>query len=169
MMSLSARLATAACLLVLFLSPAAAQSESPAPAEPTGAPLAGATVMQLSVAPLSAESQRCGLQADLIRDSFQQPLAAEGIGIQASAHLRIVVKATTVVYQETVCISNIEATALQTTRYFDRKTQAERAGQVLLWSGSSLYVSGEHDHVVLTNIGYRDLARAFLRKWKSNQ
>ncbi|CAN0455661.1 unnamed protein product, partial [Ectocarpus fasciculatus] len=132
-------------------------------------PLAGVAVLQLVVAPLSDESARCGLQADLVKESFQQPLTTEGLGLQKSAHVRIIVKATTVIYTETTCISNIEASAVQNTRYFDRKTGAERAGQVLLWQESGLFVTGERDHVVLTNIGFRDLARSFIRKWKIDQ
>ncbi|WP_422366041.1 hypothetical protein [Pelagibius sp.] len=169
MILLLPRLMTAALILTVFAATAQAQSDTPAPAGPSGGPLAGVSVLQLVVAPLSADSATCGLEAGLVEESFQQPLKLENIGLQKSAHVRIIVKATSVVYQDNVCISNIEAVAVQNTRYFDRKTETERAGQVLLWSESGLFVTDQRDHVVLTNIGFRDLARSFIRKWKIDQ
>ena len=173
MMLRPSRLLAAVFLLLFSAAGAPAQDQTqdqtqPA-AAPAGGPLAGVNVLQISVAPLSADSQRCGLQQDLILESFQQPLVAEGLAVQRSAHVRIVVTATTVVYEGATCISTIGAMATQNTRYFDRQTQAERAGQVLLWSDSGLFVTGERDHVVLTNIGFRDLARSFIRKWQLDQ
>lgn len=168
MTSLLSRLAMIAPFL-FFVTATQAQDQVQDPVGPLSGPLAGVEVMQLSVAPLSLESARCGLQADLMRDSFQEPLATDGIAIQKAAHVRVIMKASSVLYQETICISNIEAAVVQTTRYLDRRTQTERAGQVLLWSQSRLFVSGQPDHVVVTNIGVRELARDFLRKWRIDQ
>ncbi|WP_299397309.1 hypothetical protein [Pelagibius sp.] len=168
------RLLAAVVLLLFSAAGVQAQDQAqdqtqPAAPPPAGGPLAGVNVLQISVAPLSADSQRCGLQQDLVLESFQQPLIAEGLSVQRSAHVRIVVTATTVVYEGGTCISTIGAMATQNTRYFDRQTQVERAGQVLMWSDSGLFVTGERDHVVLTNIGFRDLARSFVRKWQLDQ
>ncbi len=169
MTSLLSRLAMIASFLFFSTAVSQAQDQVQDPVGPLAGPLAGVEVMQLSVAPLSAASGRCGLQADLIRDSFQQPLVTDGITIQKAAHVRVILKASSVLYQETTCISNVEAAVVQTTRYLDRRTQTERAGQVLLWSQSRLFVSGQPDHVVVTNIGVRELARGFLQKWRRDQ
>lgn len=167
MTALLSRWATIA-LFSLFCA-AAAQAQEQSPAAPLAGPLAGAQVMQLSVAPLGPDSQRCGLQTDVLADSFQRPLVANGIVMQKAAHFRVIVKATTGVYQADTCISNIEATVVQTTSYFDRKTQSDRAGQVLMWSQSRLFVSGQPDHAVAVNNGVSELARAFIRKWQTDQ
>jgi hypothetical protein len=134
-----------------------------------GGPLAGINVLQMSVAPLSDQSLECGLSPGLILDSFQQPLEEKGMVVQRSAHVWIQLQATTLRYEGDVCISYIEALAVQNTRYFDRKTETDRSGRVLLWSEGGLFVSGAPNHGVTTNIGWRDLARSFIRKWELDQ
>jgi hypothetical protein len=102
-------------------------------------------------------------------ESFQQPLAQKGITVQRAAHVWIQLQTTTVRYEGDVCISYIEARAIQNTRYFDRKTETDRSGRVLLWSDSGLFVTSLTNHGVTTNIGWRDLARSFMRKWTIDQ
>ena len=162
----------AAALLSVALAPAAgAQTESPAQPQTRviGGPLAGVNVLQMSVAPLSEQARACGLEANLILDSFKQPLAEKGIVVQQSAHVWVQLQATTVRYEADACITYIEALAVQNTRYFDRKTETERSGRVLLWSKGGLFVTGTANHGVTTNIGWRDLARDLVRKWEMDQ
>lgn len=150
---------------------ARAQSEAEGQAQPRviGGPLANVDVVQMSVAPLSEQSLGCGFDTNLILDSFQQPLAEKGITVQRAAHVWIQLQATTLRYESDVCISFIEARAIQNTRYFDRKTETDRSGRVLLWSDSGLFVTGAANHGVTTNIGWRDLARSFTAKWTLDQ
>lgn len=160
----------AAALLSLALgSAAAAQTETGPPPRVIGGPLAGVNVLQMSLAPLSEQARGCGLEANLILDSFKQPLAEKNIVIQESAHVWIQLQATTLRYTGDVCITYIEALAVQNTRYFDRKTESERSGRVLLWSDGGLFVTGVSNHGVTTNIGWRDIARSFIRKWELDQ
>ncbi|MEO3430644.1 hypothetical protein AAFN88_17455 [Pelagibius sp. CAU 1746] len=175
MMPTLSRLA-AAFLLSAVLTPAMvtggwAQSGTDAPAQPRviGGPLANVNVVQMSVAPLSPQSLACGFDENLIVDSFQQPLAEKGITVQRAAHVWIQLQATSLRYEGDVCISYIEARAIQNTRYFDRKTETDRSGRVLLWSDSGLFVTSLANHGVTTNIGWRDLARSFVRKWSLDQ
>ena len=163
------RLFLIALIVSCFATASRAQTEGQTPAILPAGPLAGVEVMQMSMAPLGPESQRCGLQTNLINESFQQPLTANGIVLQKAAHFRVIIKTTTGIYQSDTCITNIEATVVQTTSYFDRRTQQDRAGQVLLWSQSRLFVSGQPDHVVVVNIGTRELARSFVEKWKADR
>src|SRR5690606_15312474 len=157
-------------LLSLALgSAAAAQTETAPPPRVIGGPLAGVNVLQMSLAPLSEQAPGCGLEANLILDSFKQPLAEKNIVIQESAHVWIQLQATTLRYTGDVCITYIEALAVQNTRYFDRKTESERSGRVLLWSDGGLFVTGVSNHGVTTNIGWRDIARSFIRKWELDQ
>lgn len=177
MMSQVTRLAAAAALSALLISGAAAESlaqaQSGTAVQPTtprlGGPLANVRVVQMSVAPISDQSHVCGMDNDLILDSFQQPLTQQGIVIQKAAHVWIQLQATTVRFEEDKCISYIEARAVQNARYFDRKSGAERSGRVLLWSDGGLFVTGISNHGVTTNIGWRDLARSFMRKWAQDQ
>lgn len=162
----------AAALLWAALAPAAA-AQTQTPAQPQtrviGGPLAGVNVLQMSVAPLSEHARACGLEANLILDSFKQPLTERGITVQEAAHVWVQLQTTTVRYEGDLCISYIEALAVQNTRYFDRKTETERSGRVLLWSKGGLFVTGLANHGVTTNIGWRDLAREFMRKWEMDQ
>lgn len=175
MMPLLCRFAAFVALLTVMVSGAQAQTltlpETEAQPQPRviGGPLANITVVQMSVAPLSEQSRACGFDSALIMDSFQQPLAEKGIVVQQAAHVWVQLQATTVRYEGDICISFIEARALQNTRYFDRKTETERSGRVLLWSDSGLFVTGTPNHGVTTNIGWRDLARSFVRKWDLDQ
>jgi len=146
-----------------------AQTTAPAPVRVIGGPLAAVNVVQMSVAPLSDASRGCGLDADMILDSFKQPLTEKGIVVQQSAHVWIQLQATTLRYADDVCVSYIEARAIQNTRYFDRKTESERSGRVLLWNDGGMFVTGLSNHGVTTNIGWRDLARSFMRKWDIDQ
>lgn len=159
----------AALLSVALLSAAEAQTEIQPQSRVIGGPLAGVNVLQMSVAPLSDQARGCGLDPDLILDSFRQPLTEKGIVVQRSAHVWVQLKATTLRYEGDICITYIEALAVQNTRYFDRKTESERSGRVLLWSDGGLFVTGLTNHGVTTNIGWRDLARSFVRKWEMDQ
>ena len=146
-----------------------AQAQTTVPARVIGGPLAGVNVVQMSAAPLSDQSRGCGLESNLILDSFQQPLTEKGIVIQESAHVWIQLQATTLRYEGDIRITYIEARAIQNTRYFDRKTESERSGRVLLWNDGGMFVTGVSNHGVTTNIGWRDLARSFMRKWEMDQ
>jgi hypothetical protein len=162
------------CLAAVLLSTAlasvaGAQTEVQPQAPMIGGPLAAVNVVQMSVAPLSEQGLGCGLDANLILDSFQQPFTEKGIVVQESAHVWVQLKTTTLRYEGDVCITYIEALAVQNTRYFDRKTESERSGRVLLWSDGGLLVTGASNHGVTTNIGWRDLARSFIRKWEMDQ
>lgn len=152
-------------------SQARAQSETEGQAPPRviGGPLANVNVVQMSVAPLSEQSLGCGFDSNVILGSFQQPLAEKAIAIQEAAHVWIQLQATTLRYEGDICISYIEARAIQNTRYFDRKTETERSGRVLLWSDGGLFVTGAANHGATTNVGWRDLARSFTRKWDLDQ
>jgi hypothetical protein len=162
----------AALLLSVALAPAAG-AQTQAPAQPQtrviGGPLAGIDVLQMSLAPLSDQARACGLESNIILESFQQPLTEKGIVIQQAAHVWVQLQATTVRYEGDVCITYIDALAVQNTRYFDRKTETERSGRVLLWSDGGLFVTGAANHGVTTNIGWRDLARDLVRKWEMDQ
>jgi hypothetical protein len=125
--------------------------------------------VQVTVAPLSEQSRNCGMDSNLILDSFKMPLAQQGIVVQQSAHVWIQLKATTLRYDADICITHVEAVAVQNTRYFDRHTGTERSGRVLIWSDGGLFLTGTSNHGVTTNIGWSDLARSFLRKWQMDQ
>jgi hypothetical protein len=165
------RLAAAVLVSTVLASAAQAQTatEPQSRTRLIGGPLANINVVQMSVAPLSEQSRSCGFDSSLILDSFKQPLENEGIVIQRAAHVWIQLQVTTVRYETDICISYIEARAVQNTRYFDRKTGTERSGRVLLWSDGGLFVTGVTNHGVTTNIGWRDLARSFMRKWEMDQ
>ena len=162
-------LAAAVLTATALVSGAEAQTDVQPQPRVIGGPLAAVNVVQMSVAPLSELARACGLDSDLILDSFKQPLAEKGIVVQQSAHVWIQLKATTLRYQGDICITYIEALAIQNTRYFDRKTESERSGRVLLWSDGGLFMTGASNHGVTTNGGWRDLARSFMRKWELDQ
>lgn len=171
MKPLPSRLAVAAVLAAVAVAAPlqTTVAQTMAPTRVIGGPLAAVNVVQMSVAPLSDQSRGCGLDAELIVDSFQQPLTERGIVIQQSAHVWIQLQATTLRYEGDICISYVEARAIQNTRYFDRKTETERSGRVLLWSDGGMFVTGASNHGGTTNIGWRDLARSFMGKWQMDQ
>lgn len=169
MKPLPSRLAAAFLLSTALASGAAAQTEGQPQTRVIGGPLAGIDVLQMSLAPLSDQARACGLEPDIILDSFKQPVTDKGITVQESAHVWVQLQATTLRYEGDVCITYVEARAVQNTRYFDRKTETERSGRVLLWNDGGLFVTGVSNHGVTTNIGWRDLARSFIRKWELDQ
>ena len=134
MMPLLSRLAAAVLLSTALVSGAGAQAQSGSEAQPQtrviGGPLAKVNVVQMSVAPLSDQAKACGFDSQLILDSFEQPLTEQGIVVQQAAHVWIQLQTTTVRYEGDICISYIEARAVQNTRYFDRKTETDRSGRV---------------------------------------
>ena len=117
MMPLLSRFAAAVLLSTVLVSGAQAQTQTETQPQPRliGGPLANITVVQMTVAPLSEQSRACGFDGDLILDSFQQPLAEKGIIVQQAAHVWIQLQATTVRYEGDICISFIQARALQNT------------------------------------------------------
>lgn len=175
MKPLLSRLTAAVLLSAALISggESAAQTQSETgvqvPQRVIGGPLANVNVVQMSVAPLSEQSLACGFDENLILESFQQPLTQNGITVQRAAHVWLQMQVTTLRYEADICISYIEARAVQNARYFDRKTQTDRSGRVLLWSDGGLFVTGVSNHGVTTNIGWRDLARSFMRKWEMDQ
>lgn len=169
MKPLLCRLAAAAFFSMALGTAAGAQTEVQPQNRVIGGPLAGINVLQMTVAPLSNQSLECGLDSGQILDSFQQPLEQKGMVVQQSAHVWVQLKATTLRYEGDICISYIEALAVQNTRYFDRKTETERSGRVLLWTDGGLFVTGATNHGATTNVGWRDLARNFTRKWEMDQ
>lgn len=168
---LAAAVLLSAALLPVGEAEVRAQDETDvqAPSRVIGGPLANVNVVQMSVAPLSQDAQSCGFDSDLILDSFRQPLVDAGITVQRAAHVWLQLQVTTLRYEGDICISYIEARAVQNTRYFDRKTETERSGRVLLWNDGGLFVTGVTNHGPTTNIGWRDLARSFMRKWGMDQ
>src|SRR3546814_6079707 len=73
----------AAALLSLALASAAvAQTETSPQPRVIGGPLAGVDVLQMSLAPLSEQARACGLEPNLLLDSFKQPLTEKKIVIQ---------------------------------------------------------------------------------------
>src|SRR3546814_15043996 len=78
----------AAALLSLALASAAvAQTETSPQPRVIGGPLARADVLQMSLAPLSEQARACGLEPNLIPDSFKPPLTEKNIVIQEAAHV----------------------------------------------------------------------------------
>ena len=130
------RLAGAVLLSTVLVSgvpgPTLAQTatETPSLSPAIGGPLANVTVVQMSVAPLSEQSRGCGFDSNLVLDSFQQPLTERGIVVQRAAHVWIQLQVTTLRYDSDICISYIEARAVQNSRYFYRKTNSARSGRV---------------------------------------
>src|SRR3546814_12299221 len=88
----------AALLSLALVSAAVAQTETSPQPRVIGGPLAGVNVLQMSLAPLSEQARGCGLEPNLILDSFKQPLAAKNIVIQESAHVWIQLQATPMRY-----------------------------------------------------------------------
>jgi hypothetical protein len=169
MMPLFSRIAAVAVLSAALLSTAQAQVTVQPENRVIGGPLANVDVVQMTVAPLSEQSRSCGMDSNLILESFMAPLTEAGIVVQQAAHVWIQLKATTLRYEADICITHVEALAVQNTRYYDRVTGTERSGRVLIWSDGGLFLTGTSNHGVTTNIGWSDLARSFLRKWKMDQ
>lgn len=175
MKPLLSRFTAVAILSAVLISGAgtAVQAQTSTEAQPQtrviGGPLADVQVVQMSVAPLSEQARACGFDSQMILDSFRQPLSEKGIVVQEAAHVWLQLQTTTVRYEGDICISYIEARALENTRYFDRKTQTNRSGRVLLWSDGGLFVTGAVNHAATTEIGWRDLSRSFVRKWTMDQ
>jgi hypothetical protein len=169
MTPLFSRIAAFAVLSTVFISAAQAQTEVQVENRVIGGPLADVNVVQMTVAPLSEQSRACGMDSNLILESFKAPLSEKGIVVQQAAHVWIQLKATTLRYDADICITHVEALAVQNTRYYDRVTATERSGRVLIWSDGGLFLTGVSNHGVTTNIGWSDLARSFLRKWQMDQ
>ena len=169
MMPLFSRIAAVAVLYTVMLSAAQAQTMEQPESRVIGGPLANVRVVQMTLAPLSEQSRSCGMDSKLILDSFKAPLTEAGIVVQQAAHVWVQLKATTLRYDADICITHVEAVAVQNTRYYDRTTSSERSGRVLIWSDGGLFLTGTSNHGVTTNIGWSDLARSFVRKWQIDQ
>ena len=69
----------------------------------------------------------------------------------------VFIRATTLTYDENSCITNVDASLLVNTRYFDPGSASQLVGKVQLWSRGGLLISDITEHPSVVTNAFGDL------------
>ena len=125
---------------------------------------------KVQTAGFSVAAASCGLVKEDVVAAFSEPLNAAGLPVVAkSSGYWLSLRVTTLIKEETTCITYVETAAYQTTRYFNTATREERVGKVLHWVDGGLFAAPHSSHPRVVLQGFRDLGEKLAAKWKSDQ
>ncbi len=132
-------------------------------------PLTGVQEIKLNVSPLGHYSKQCGLTREAFERALLGSIPEGDIRLSNSSSYWLHTRVTTVVFEETNCVSNVEVTLYANTRYYNPATQQELSGRVELWRGGGLYSSVNDSHQVQVNSALRKLGRKLYAAWEKDQ
>jgi hypothetical protein len=139
-------------------------------AQSTEGELRDVKAFKIYVTGFNEASLACGLEPEAMKDAFLQPLRDAGPVMAEEANgYWIAIRATSVVRQEATCVTFVDASVLQSTRYFNQSTDSERVGKVLHWADAGLIVSDEAGHGDVVKNAYLDLGRRLAEVWRRDQ
>ena len=127
------------------------------------------TAVKFFIADFSEAGAACGLSKPALEKAFMAPAEAQGLQVSDSSSYWVYIRATTLLYGEKSCVTNIDAAAFVETRYFSPATLDERLGRVELWAKSDLLISDKRVHAVVVNNAFRESGRDFLGRWQRDQ
>ncbi len=131
--------------------------------------LTGIQDVKLNVSGLGHYSKQCGLT----REAFERALFGgfnEGeIRLSNSSSYWLHTQVTTIVFDSTNCVSNVEVTLYANTRYYNPATLGEKTGRVELWRRGGLYSSVAESHQVQINSALRKISLVLREAWKKDQ
>ncbi len=131
--------------------------------------LAGIGNIKVFVTDMNESSIACDLDQGAVLQAFTQALRQGGMTVAESAPYWVVVRATTVASDTRGCLTSLDATVLQNTKYFNQGTREERVGRVQHWSKGGLHFSDKNDHRQQITTAAQDLGNSLVQDWASDQ
>ena len=118
---------------------------------------------------LNEASQRCGLSEAAMQEAFTEQMGQSGLEIVATSGYWIYLRATTAVQGDRLCITYVDATVVQNTRYYNSATLSERSGQVEHWRDGSLMASDMDEHDSRIRNVLRQMGGRLVDFWQRTQ
>ncbi len=150
-------------LVLMFAAVAGAAAQTP------GGPLKGTKLFKFFATELNQDSIACGLDQAAFQSAFMSSPRDKGLQVTDSSGYWISVRATTVRMDNDLCVTNVDASVMLNSSYFNPATASERVGRIQLWSNASLQVSSRSVHASAVNDAFRQLGRAFAEDWQRDQ
>ncbi|KKJ75705.1 hypothetical protein WH95_17265 [Kiloniella litopenaei] len=132
-------------------------------------PLTGVQDIKLNISPLGHYSKQCGLSREAFERALLGGIPEGDIRLSNSSSYWLHTRVTTVIFDTTNCVSNVEVTLYANTRYFNPATQQELSGRVEVWRAGGLYSSVSESHQVQVNNALRKVGRKLHEAWKKDQ
>ncbi|MEM7172807.1 MAG: hypothetical protein AAF530_21770 [Pseudomonadota bacterium] len=131
--------------------------------------LKGIGQVKVFVTDVNQFSTSCDLDRASIQQAFVEPLSEKGLKIAESSAYWVVIRATTVASDSRGCLTSIDATVLQNTKYFNQATKEERVGRIQHWYRGGLHFSDRDDHRDIINDAFRTLGAGLAQDWAGDQ
>lgn len=154
-------LSIALALILAGASGAAAQSP--------GGPLKGTSLFKFFATDLNQDGIACGLDKGAFQSAFMSWPRDKGLQITDSSGYWISVRATTVRMDNDLCVTNVDASVMVNSSYFNPATASERVGRIQLWTNASLQISSRSVHASAVTDAFRELGRALAEDWQRDQ
>ena len=132
-------------------------------------PLTGVQDIKLNISPLGHYSKQCGLSREAFERALLGGIPEGGIRLSNSSSYWLHTRVTTVIFEKTNCVSNVEVTLYANTRYYNPATQQELSGRVEVWRAGGLYSSVNDSHQVQVNSALRKVGRKLHEAWRKDQ
>jgi hypothetical protein len=155
------------CLVValalgLALSPGAG-------AQSVGGPLKGTQGFKFFVTDLNSDSLRCGLDKSTFQEAFMTWPKGKGLSVTTSSGYWISVRATTVEMDDDLCVTNLDASVMVNSSYFNPATASDRVGRIQLWTQGTLQISSRGQHAKNVDEALRALGSGLAEAWQRDQ
>jgi len=130
---------------------------SPDSADAAEGALKNVSAVKFFIGDFNEFSTKCGLDKGQLKQAFMGRANGGGISETDSSAYWIFIRATTLTYDENSCITNVDASLLVNTRYFDPGSAAEMVGKVQLWTRGGLLISDITEHPAVVTNAFGDL------------
>ncbi|MFD2207736.1 hypothetical protein [Kiloniella antarctica] len=127
--------------------------------------LTGVQDVKLNVSGLGHYSKQCGLTREVFERALFGGFHEGEIRLTNSSSYWLHMQVTTIIFENTNCVSNVEVTLYANTRYFSPGTQSEQIGRVELWRNGGLYSSVLDTHQIQINSALRKIGLKLREAW----
>ncbi|MEH6632823.1 MAG: hypothetical protein V7776_18555 [Halopseudomonas aestusnigri] len=131
--------------------------------------LTGVQDVKLNVSGLGHYGKQCGLTREIFERALFGGFHEGEIRLSNSSSYWLHTQVTTIVFDETNCVSNVEVTLYANTRYYNPATMGELTGRVELWRKGGLYSSVIDTHQIQINSALRKIGLGLRESWKKDQ
>ena len=131
--------------------------------------LTGVQDVKLNVSGLGHYSKQCGLTREVFERALFGGFHEGEIRLTNSSSYWLHMQVTTIIFENTNCVSNVEVTLYANTRYFNPGTQSEQIGRVELWRNGGLYSSVLDTHQIQINSALRKIGLGLREAWIKDQ
>ena len=138
-------------------------------AQSVGGPLKGTQAFKFLVTDLNSDSLRCGLEKSAFQEDFMTWPAGKGLSVTTSSGYWIAVRATTVEMDDDLCVTNLDASVMVNSSYFNPATASDRVGRIQLWTQGTLQVTSRDQHAKAVGEALRSLGSGLAEAWQRDQ